>query len=93
MRRAAGRGGLLFDLKNHIHDRIGKIGFCGRAEAREIWFGSQPAGLQSWEAEMQLDWQRPLRSIAGICWAHAVRRSSAWAKAAVMRRLRSASEM
>ena len=49
MRLATGRGGLLFDLKDDVHDRIREIGFRWRAETGEIRFGGHPAGLQAGE--------------------------------------------
>ena len=49
LRRTTSRGGLLFDLEYVIHDRIWQIGFCGRAQAGEIWFCGHPAGLQTGE--------------------------------------------
>ena len=47
LRLAARRGGLLFDLEDNVHDGIREIGFRGRAEMGEIWFGGGPAGLQA----------------------------------------------
>ncbi len=47
LRLAASRGGLLFDLKDDIHDGIREIGFGGGAQAGEIWLCLGPAGLET----------------------------------------------
>ena len=46
LRRAAGCRRLLFDLKNHVHDRVRKVRLGRRAEEFKIRLGKQPARLE-----------------------------------------------
>ncbi len=46
LRRTAGTGSALLDLKNEIDDGIGQIGLAGSAQAHETWLHGRPAELQ-----------------------------------------------
>jgi len=47
--RAAGCGGLLFDLEDNVHEEVREVSLRGGMEAGEIGVGGGPAGLQAGE--------------------------------------------